>query len=302
MSENITYEKIIQYLCPNEKKFNTNFPNKPNLIVSFDEFPDQIKQFFNKNFFRYGVRTHNKEGENISFMYSILCILDRFFLTYTQLEQETRINYVKQFLIDELVKSGTYQKYGYNYTGLTKTVIIEKIKEKLTPLTIQIFSDLFKINIITINFDSGEKYIYFNGKELNVFHPTIILSHQNEFYEPILHKRDKKYYTYNDKIIERLLINVKTKQIASLEKELILNNNIINIVNDMFKKDTCDDEQETSVCLDKYKTMTESKLNKKRKTELLDIAKDLQLNLGDLQTKTKTQIILTIQTTLNIES
>jgi hypothetical protein len=70
----------------------------------------------------------------------------------------------------------------------------------------------------------------------------------------------------------------------------------------MFKKDTCDDEQETSVCLDKYKTMTESKLNKKRKTELLDIAKDLQLNLGDLQTKTKTQIILTIQTTLNIES
>ena len=44
MAENITYEKIIQYLST-EKKNNVNFPNKPNLIVYFDEFPNIKKNF-----------------------------------------------------------------------------------------------------------------------------------------------------------------------------------------------------------------------------------------------------------------
>lgn len=304
MAENITYEKIIQYLSP-EKKNNVNFPNKPNLIVYFDEFPNIIKQYFNKNFFRYGVRTHNKDGDNISFWYSVLSILDKYFLTFDKDEQDRKVEYIKQHLYDELHKSGNYHKYEYNLTGLTKSTILEKIKDKVTNLSIQVFCDFFKVNILCINFDDGQKYVYYYGKIFNVYYPCIILSYYNDYYEPILYGKDKKYFTYNDKILEKLIVGVKVSSIASSQKELIIENDVVNIVNDMFKDEievnVESEEIEQKIDLDKYQNLTESKLNKKRKDELLDIAKDLQLNLGELQTKTKIQIITQIKTVLKCE-
>jgi len=299
MSENITYDKIIQYLCPTEKKNSLNFPNKPNLIINYDEFPSAVKPYFNKNFFRYGVRSFDKDGENISFWYSVLCIIDKLFLTLDKDEQDRRVEYIKTHLINEVIKSGNYQKYGYNYTGLTKSTIIEKLKEKLSCLSIQIFCDVFKINIICVNFETGDKYLYFSNKICNAFYPCLILSYYNDFYEPILYGKDKKYFTYNDKILEKLFIGIKINQIGNLQKELNIENNIINIINEMIKFDNGSEEPEIKIDKTKYQTLTESKLNKKRKNELLDIAKDLQLNLGDLQSKTKNQIISQIKTVLD---
>jgi hypothetical protein len=299
MAENITYDKIIQYLSPSEKKNLVNFPNKPNLIVNYDEFPNSIKIYFNKNFFRYGVRSFNNDGENISFWYSVLCTIDKYFLTYDKDEQDRRIEYIKNYLINEITKSGTYQKFGYNYTGLTKSAILEKLKEKLSCISIQLFCDIFLLNIIILNFENGEKQLYFSGKKCNVYYPCLILSFYNEYYEPILYGKDKKYFTYNDKILEKLFVDIKTVQIGNLHKQIEFENNVINIVNEMLKIDEDSDDQEIKNETNKYQLMTESKLNKKRKNELLDIAKDLQLNMGDLQTKTKTQIITQIKVALN---
>jgi hypothetical protein len=292
MSENITYNIILKYLSPVHKKQST-FPNKPNLVIDYNEFPINIKCYL-KNFYRYGVKSHNEEGDNISFLSSILASIDKKFLVS---DSEESIKLFNEEMENFIQKSGNYTTYNYNLTGLTKSTILCKIKEKVSPIYIQIVCDLLNINVIIINFETGDKTGYYSGVEFNLFYPTIFMAYCNEYYEPIFYK-EKKYYNYNDRILEKVMSsNFTIVPIGTLHKDFIIMNDILILLDNMFNiNDDSDndsfvehksekDSELNNINKSTLLNFSANKLKKKKKEDLIEIANSLNITINSKNKK-----------------
>jgi hypothetical protein len=299
MSEIITYNTILKYLSPVHKKQST-FPNKPNLVIDYNEFPTMIKSYL-KNFYRYGVKSHNTEGDNISFLSSVLASIDKKFLVS---DNEESFKLFHEEMEAFVQKSGNYNTYNYNLTGLTKSTILCKIKEKVSPIYMQIVCDLLNINIIIINFDTCDKTCYYSGVEFNLFFPTIFLAYSNEYYEPIFYK-EKKYFNYNDRILEKVMSSTFTiVPIGTLQKDFIIVNdvsilldNMFNINNDsdndsIIEHNSEKDSELNNINKSTLLNLSANKLKKKRKEDIIEIANSLNITI-DVKNK-KDDIIETI--------
>lgn len=198
--DNITYELIFEYLCDNNKK-SSNFPNKRNLIVYGNDFPDKFAKLFGKNYYRYGVNSYDINQENISLYSSILTILDKEFISLNIAEQQKKVRKFITFLLDKLPPN--YSESHFKSLSISKETIKENIR-KMDWLIMQLVVTILKINILIFDFVAEERLILYQGEFCNPWQPFIFLAKKDEYYEPILSEK-KNLYSFNDNFLKKLL-------------------------------------------------------------------------------------------------
>lgn len=196
----ITYDQIIKYLCSNIT--NSNFPNKSNLIVYGNEFPEDYGELFGKVYYRYGVNTYDQNQNNISFYSSLLTIIDKKFITSGLENQMKQINFFKQFLINNLENKSV--DFEYKSEKLNLQTVRESLRTKVNRVTMQFVVDLFDINLLLLDFKNGKTNILFHDDYCNPWKPFIIVAKNGDYFEPIINEK-KKMFCFNDNIIKKLL-------------------------------------------------------------------------------------------------
>ena len=209
--DNITYELIFEYLCDNEKK-SSNFPNKRNLIVYGNDFPDKFAKLFGKNYYRYGVNSYDINQENISLYSSILTILDKEFISLGISEQQKKVKEFITFLLNKLPQN--YSESHLKSLNISKETIKENIV-KMDWLIMQLVVTVLKLNILVFDFAEMERYILYNDEFCNPWQPFIFLAKKDEYYEPILSEK-KNLYSFNDNLLKKLLRKKLTILVKSI--------------------------------------------------------------------------------------
>ena len=234
--QQITYQMIIDYLSPNKVVKNemgvSSFPTKENIVINVSDFPKKIKRFFNKNFFRYGVLTYDDDHNNISIYSSILTCLDSSFLTMNKDNKISYINAFKRKLKNDFYNKKLFKKFKYSEYGVSEKILMSEISDKVSIMVIQALVDYLSINLMIFNFDDQKRYLIHSREAYNVYYPTVILGFSNDYYEPIFTNK-KKSYTYNDKIIKKILKNEIKKMTFNGLEDFSTNKDVYSIIQDI---------------------------------------------------------------------
>lgn len=234
--QQITYQMIIDYLSPNKVVKNemgvSSFPTKENIVINVSDFPKKIKRFFNKNFFRYGVLTYDDDHNNISFYSSLLTCLDSSFLTMNKDNKISYINAFRRKLKNDFNNNKLFKKFKYSEHGISEKILLNEMSDKVSMMVIQSLIDYLSINVIIFNFDDQKRYLIHSRDAYNVYYPTLILGFSNDYYEPIFTNK-KKSFTYNDKIIKKILKNEIRKMSISGLMDFSTNKDLYSIITDI---------------------------------------------------------------------
>jgi hypothetical protein len=263
----ISYDIIIKYLSKNNNE-KVNFIDKKHILSYSDKFPEKFNELLQNKFYKYGVTTHHN-NINISFYTSLLTIIHEPFLTLTLDEEIAYLNMIKSNII-----SNTFLNSVESIIPSTKKDIIYDTK-----YNIQLISDYFDINILILDFKNNNIKIVYNDEICNPWKPIILLATYDNNWEPIMFD-SKKIFSYNDVNIKKILKdgNVEYYNTDVFNKKYILNENIKEIIDDIqthiytssdtfIKKKPIDDNDEFA------------KLNKKNKSELIDICKSKNIKV-----------------------
>ena len=264
----INYDLIIKYLVSNKNTFTS----KKHILVFSDLFPEKFKNIFQNKFYRYGVNQNN------GFYNTILTLLNKNFITFTNDEELYEVNIFKKSINKELnlIELPNYLK------NIDKKQVLNKIDE----FHIQILSEILGINFIIFNFNDSSfdqkqninetiKIIY-SGEICNPYKITLLIANFENFYEPIICETDnKKLFSYNDIIIKKIYqsdINV----FLSLNKNFKLNDELNNLIIELNNQNNIDNN--TLLLFSKENESVEhnedielSKLNKMLKKDLEEI-------------------------------
>lgn len=234
--QQITYQMIMDYLSPNKVVKNelgiSSFPTKENIVINVSDFPKKIKRFFNKNFFRYGVLTYDDDHNNISLYTSMLTCLDSSFLTMNKDNKISYINAFKRKLKNDFYNKKLFKKFKYSEYGVSEKILMSEMSDKVSMMVIQALVDYLSINLIIFNFDDQKRYLIHSREAYNVYYPTVILGFSNDYYEPIFTNK-KKSYTYNDKIIKKILKNEIKKMTFNGLEDFSTNKDVNSIIQDI---------------------------------------------------------------------
>ena len=234
--QQITYQMIIDYLSPNKVVKNemgvSSFPTKENIVINVSDFPKKIKRFFNKNFFRYGVLTYDDDHNNISFYSSLLTCLDSSFLTMNKDNKISYINAFRRKLKNDFNNNKLFKKFKYSEHGISEKILLNEMSDKVSMMVIQSLIDYLSINVIIFNFDDQKRYLIHSRDAYNVYYPTLILGFSNDYYEPIFTNK-KKSFTYDDKIIKKILKNEIRKMSISGLMDFSTNKDLYSIITDI---------------------------------------------------------------------
>ena len=234
--QQITYQMIIDYLSPNKVakmgSGTSSFPTKENIVINVNDFPKKIKRFFNKNFFRYGILSYDNNHNNISIYSSLLTCLDSSFITMNKDNKITYVNAFKKKLKNDFINKKLFKKFNYAGNNISEKVLINNISEKVTLPVVQSLVDYLSINIIIFNFDDNKRYLIHSKEIFNVYYPTVILGFSNDYYEPIFTNK-KKSFTYNDKIIRKILKNNLIRMSLDNVSEFSTNKDVNSIIQEI---------------------------------------------------------------------
>lgn len=284
----INYDIIIKYLAKNENE-NENIEGivKKNLIKKYNDFSEDIQSILKNNFYIYGIKVYNDNNENISHWSSLLFLIIKDFILLTDNEQLIYIKKIKSQMV-EYIKTN-YKKFK-NRKKFSKNYAIELIRSnKFNPLILELFSYCFKINIIIIDFLENKIFTVSVDEYFNPWKPTVFLSKHNDFFQPLLTNTNKKFYYDNLKFIFNNEIEYYSNDF--LEQNFVLIDNIFEIINmDENKKKLSDDENdhnsdEINNTFIKNTDFNKNKLNKMKKTEIIELIKQFNLNIKIKQKK-----------------
>ena len=279
----ITYDTIIKYLC-GSSNITSDFPTKINLMKYSKCFNKKFQSIFGNNFFRYGVMVYNNEYDNISFWSSILYLLDDKFILLDKSEQLTHIKKFKTQILDNFSKDFKQfelkKKFSAHYTKeKLNSVIIE-------PITLEFLCLVLKINMLIFNFENNNIYCLNKGSFFNPWLPTILLASYKDYWEPICNDTSKTF-CFNDNCIKKTL-NEKIQYYNSeyLEKDLTIVDNISEILQNIktnnniisTHKDSSNSTFINTIILGK--NLTQSKLKKMRKNEIVKLVNDLNIKIN----------------------
>jgi hypothetical protein len=252
----LNYNIILSYLCP--KIEENNVKKTINIMQKIDH--TYFSDLFNDNYYRYGVYKYDNENNNISLLMSLLYCLD--------------------------------DKY-INYTNDDINNIVQIYRNNIKNFNLDNFINTFDMNFIIFNFNNGNIYSGYNSDYLNPWKPTIFLAKEDEFYEPIVSNDNKLFnYSQNKNNILKTTILFQNIKYINNKKEYMLNDNINEILeNDNLIKNNVSDTFITT--FDISKNISLNKLNKMRKTELINLLGELNINL-QLIKPTKKDIITLI--------
>lgn len=250
----INYKTIFQYLCSEDtcQPTNDDFPTRKNIMISSDNFPDKISQYLTSStknkFYRYGVTRYNNKQINISFITSLLTLLDKNFITYDKKEELTEvknfIDGIREKVIDKKFKFELKSKFENH-------IILDRIEDYNIEdgILIQTIIQLLDINIIIMDFNDLKINTLFKGDYLNPWKVTLLLAKKDKDWEPLF--CDKKQFSYNDSFLKKILTSEEIVYYNNdyLNKSYSLMDNIKEIANiDNIEEE--DEEEEESVVSD----------------------------------------------------
>ena len=289
----INYKTIIQYLCSDdtEQSSNDNFPTRKNIMISSDNFPEDISKYLSistKNkFYRYGVTRYNNEQVNISFITSLLTLLNKKFITFDKKEE---LMEVKNFMtgIREKVMEKKF-KFELKYK-FENQIVMDRL-ESLNfedGILIQAIIQILDINILVMDFEDYKIRTLFNGDYLNPWRVTLFLAKKDKNWEPLF--CDKKQFSYNDSFLKKILTNEEILYYNEdyLNKSYSLLDNISEISNIVESEvnsdvDSDDENLETFINpLEEIKSMklTKTKLKNLKKDQIYELINRLNIDIN----------------------
>ena len=249
----LNYDIIISYLYPKLK--DDNIEKKINIMENIDT--KYFSNIFNNNFYKYGVYKYDNNNNNISLLMSLLYCLDEKYINYT----EDDINNI-----------------SIHYHKIMKEFNLDT------------FVNTFDMNFFIFNYQSGDISIGYQGDYMNPWKPSIFLAYDNIFYEPIISNENRLFnYSMSKNNILKSYILFEDIKYFNNSKEFVINDNINEVLeNNNLMQNTISDTFITT--LDISKNISLNKLNKMRKTELINLLNDLNLSI-QLIKPTKKDII-----------
>lgn len=298
----INYETIIQYLVKNcniikEESNKDKFVNKKHLITYSDLFPEKFSEILQNKFYRYGVSQEYKH-QNISLFTSILTLLDKTFITFSDDEEIQSILSFKT-IINNAIQDHVFSQEINNF--IIKNKINKKyIINNIDVLLIQCISEIFDINFIIFDFNNNNKILsIFPDLTMNPWKLTLLLANWDDIWEPIIYDvNSKKYFSYNDQYIKKIYSSVKIEYYKKeiINKEFEIRDNLKEILHEITMVDGDNDEDDDDCSISNTESnennndnnddnheidatfikseYSNNKLNKMTKVELLEILKN----------------------------
>ena len=278
----INYNLIIKYL--GNKKTEETFSSLKNIMTTSDKFPSEFRGLLGDKFYKIGV-TSIFEKKNISFYTSIMTLLDDDFMTLDLDEEKHKVSN----LIDVLQNLNDMPD---NLKEISKGAIKKYIKEVDTNIWImELLVHKMKINILILDFDTMNIQTVYPGLVMNPWRPFFLLAKQNNNWEPI-RNNEKKSFSYNDNFIKKIInYGISYYDEAIIKKEFVLVDNLQEIIEEFNDnkldneikdygdklESTSEEESNETFIKKEINLLSESKLNKMTKPDLIKYMKELDL-------------------------
>ena len=150
---------------------------------------------------------------------------------------------------------------------------------------IQLFSQIFDINILIFDFKNEDIFIAFTGDTCDIFKPFVLLSNFDQEYEPILYKTNK-IVSFNDEYFKNILKSASIKYLNNINKTYSINDDINNIIQELNNNNKLINQtfiKDTDIPIETPKLengLTLIQLNKLKKDELIDILKNQGIDIN----------------------
>lgn len=283
----INYDLILKFLLPNKTE-ETHFESKKNIMIFSDSFPNNYKDLLGDKFYRIGV-TQSIDNLNVSFFSSFLTLVSDNYMTSTEGEEMTQINK----LITELLEYINNNNVPNSLKDIVKGALKKYIKDKEVCIwLLEILVHKFMINLLVFDFKTNGIYTLFPNDVMNPWRPFLLFGKNNYNWEPI-RNQDKKFFSYNDVFIKKILtgnqnIEIKYYDGAIIKKDFVLVDNINEIMDEEFKvvNNMVSDSSEETINDKKDETkLNKNKLTKMTKEELILYMKSVNLSFNTKSTK-----------------
>jgi len=281
----INYDLILKFLLPNKAE-ETHFESKKNIMIFSDSFPNNYKDLLGDKFYRIGV-TQSIDNLNVSFFSSFLTLVSDNYMTSTEGEEMTQINK----LITELLEYINNNNVPTSLKDIVKGALKKYIKDKEVCIwLLEILVHKFMINLLIFDFKTNGIYTLFPNEVMNPWRPFLLFGKNNYNWEPI-RNQDKKFFSYNDVFIKKILtgnqnIEIKYYDGAIIKKDFVLVDNINEIMDEEFKvvNNMVSDSSEETINETTIKP-NKNKLTKMTKDELILYMKSVNLSFNTKSTK-----------------
>lgn len=302
----INYDLILKYLVPNKIEEN-QFVSKKNIMIFSDTFPNNFKELLGDKFYKVGV-TQMVDNMNISFFSSFLTLVAENYMSLMESEEMTQINK----LINELVEDINNNKIPNSLKDIVKGALKKYVKDKeICIWLLEMLSHKLMINVLIFDFKSEEIYTIYPQDIMNPWRPFLLFAKNNYNWEPI-RNQDKKFFSYNDAVIKKILTNsnieIKYYDGNIIKKDYILLDNINEIMNEEFSSNNDNkissnesDESNENTFISKEQgniishkniqiddsniKLNKSKLTKMTKEELINYMNSVNLKFNTKSTK-----------------
>jgi hypothetical protein len=284
----INYNLILKYLVKEQSK-ELPFANQKNFMTYSDKFPNEFKSILGDKFYRIGV-TQNSDQKNISFYTSLLTLIDDNMMTITDKEEFNKVNQLLSDINNKVSKLPEHLK------EISKGALKKYLKDIESNIWIyELISNYLKLNFVIFDFKTLEIFTIYGGDVMDPWRTCLFLAKNEYSWEPI-RNNEKKFFSYNDNVLKKILsqnsIEIKYFDGGIIKKDFVIVDNLEELINDITKSDN-DIESENSDQINQKETpfikkeikISESKLNKMTKDELINHLKTLNVKTSTKATK-----------------
>jgi len=283
----INNDMIIKYLLK-KKDQAVSFENQKNIMTWSNKFPIKFLNLFGDKFYKIGV-TQTNDNKNISFYTSFLTLLFEEIMTLTQKEEINKLNSFSNDLVNKLTNIPD------NLKQISKEALKKYIKNTDSCIWVyELIVHVYKFNFLIFDFKTNDIYTIYPKDVMNPWRPFLLFAKQENNWEPI-RTSENKFFDYNDNIIKKILSTSEIKYYDNgiINKDYILVDNLNEIMNDYNVTNTINDSSnsidsentKTFIKKDVKNNLSQNKLSKMTKDELITYMKSLNLKPNSKSTK-----------------
>lgn len=183
-----------------EKDKTENFSNAPDFKDIFSDFVE-----------RYGIISYDKD-KNISFLYSLLYLIDDDYYLFSEKEQINYIKALKVKLISETTKKNLLKNLNLKGNGWNKKNLINLLKKDIIDFNyVYYIISYFNINLFLVDIEKKCIYSFYNDDKFILQKTNILMSLTKNIYEPLIYIDGSKQYLYNSDLIDKIIKSDKLK-------------------------------------------------------------------------------------------
>jgi hypothetical protein len=292
----INYNMILKYLVKDPSKEKI-FVHQKNFMTYSDKFPVEFKNILGDKFYRIGV-TQNINKKNISFYTCLITLLDDNMMSITEKEELNKINDLLSIINNKITKLPPQLK------DISKGEIKKYLKDLESNIWIyELIANYLKINFIIFDFNTLELFTIYYGDFMDPWRTCLFLAKSENTWEPI-RNNEKKFFCYNDNVLKKILtqtnINLNYLDNKIIKKDLVIVDNLkellgdlnhsetnikLNITSDNIELDVTSDNIDEIPFIKNEIKLSESKLNKMTKPDLIIHLKSLNIKSSIKSTK-----------------